>query len=153
MIHVMVRNQSTRKRVHRTDDLRRLAEVVCDGEGFRKDAELSVLLCDNPFISELNRRYRRRAGATDVLAFAPAPEAPLPADHDAVLGDIVVSLETVEAHCGGDREAMREELRLLFCHGLMHLLGCTHETAGRRRRMLARQAEYLAASRGGRPGP
>lgn len=148
MIDVMARNQSVRKGLYRTDVLRRLAERVCQGERFKREAEVSVLFCDDPFISELNRKYRRKASATDVLAFAQAPGAALPPGHREVLGDIVISLETVEARCGGAPAAMRDEVRLLFCHGLLHLLGCTHDTAGRRDRMLAKQAEYLGVPRG-----
>ena len=148
MIHLMARNRSVRKGLYRSDVLRRLAERVCQGEGFKREAEVSVLLCDDPFISELNRKYRRRASPTDVLAFAQAPGSALPAGHREVLGDVVISLETVERRCGGDRAAMRDEIRLLFCHGLLHLLGRTHDTAGRRDRMLAKQAEYLGVPLG-----
>ena len=148
MIHLMARSRSVRKGLYRRDVLRRLAERVCQGEGFKREAEVSVLFCDDAFIGELNRKYRRRASATDVLAFAQAPRAALPPGHRTILGDIVISLETVEAGCGGDRAAMRDEIRLLFCHGLLHLLGCTHDTAGRRDRMLAKQAEYLGVPQG-----
>jgi len=145
MVHLLIRNESARKRLHRTDDLRRLAERVCVGEGSDPDAELSVLLCDDPFIAELNLRYRKINAQTDVLAFSQATERELalPALSYSVLGDIVISLETVERHCKGDRAAMREEIRLLFCHGLLHLLGYQHEGAQECERMAARQALYL----------
>ena len=147
MIHLMARSQSVRKGLYRRDVLRRLAERVCQGEGFTGDAEVSVLFCDDAFIGELNRKYRHRPGPTDVLAFAQAPADALLPGHRTILGDIVISLETVEARCG-DRAAMRAEVRVLFCHGLLHLLGCTHDTAARRDRMLAKQADYLGVPRG-----
>ena len=151
MVHLAIRNVSTRKALHRRDDLRRLAETVWDvaGADMRKgrrepaEIELSLLLCDDPFIKELNRTYRKRNKPTDVLAFGQdAPEY-----HGAlVLGDIVISLETVEKYCSGDRRAMREEVRLLFCHGLLHLVGHDHRTKTGREAMNQFQARFLGLS-------
>jgi probable rRNA maturation factor len=131
----------------RRDDLLWLAERVCAGERAAERlgdaAELSVLFCDDPFIAELNRTYRHVDDPTDVLSFGPSPEIKTAPGKPAVLGDIVVSLETVERRCGGDRAAMRKEIRLLLCHGLLHLLGSQHDTAGAQTRMAAKQAQYL----------
>ena len=148
MVHLLIRNESERKRLYRRDSLGRLAERICAGEGFRKDAELGLMLCDDPFITELNRTYRRKDAATDVLAFglAQSPESVPARLPYSVLGDIVISLETVERRCAGDRAAMRKEVELLFCHGLLHLLGYEHGDARQRKRMAARQAEYLDLS-------
>jgi len=140
MIHLAIRNESTRKGCYRRDNLSRIAEQICAGEECRGDAELSVLFCDDAFIAELNRKYRHKDSATDVLSFAQPAQAFRGAR---VLGDIVISLETVERACAGERPAMRDEVRLLFCHGLLHLLGHTHGTAAAQRRMAALQARYL----------
>lgn len=142
-VELIVRNDSTRKGAYRSDALRRLAERICAGEGLARDAELSLLLCDDLFIAGLNRQYRKRNCPTDVLAFGQAPEALSPPGHPVVLGDIVVSVETVEARCFQDRAAMRQEVRALFCHGLLHLLGCTHGSASEREAMFDKQAQYL----------
>jgi probable rRNA maturation factor len=148
MVHLVVRNDSRLKGLYRTNDLQRLAQHVCDGERYSRDAELSLLLCDDALISRLNRTYRKKRGPTDVLSFGcRAPRSrPLRAQDGAsfsVLGDIVISLETVEARCTGNRAAMRGEIRLLFCHGLLHLLGFVHDTKSQRARMQAKQAHYL----------
>ncbi|NIA14125.1 MAG: rRNA maturation RNase YbeY [Nitrospiraceae bacterium] len=142
-VELIVRNDSTRKGLYRSDALRRLAQRICAGEGEERDTELSLLLCDDPFIADLNRRYRKRNCPTDVLAFGQVPESLSPAGHPYVLGDIVVSLETVETRCFQDRAAMRQEVRALFCHGLLHLLGCTHDTDAERKAMFDKQDEYL----------
>lgn len=143
-VDLQVRNLSSRKRLYRRDELRALAERICAGEAVGESAEVSVVFCDDLFIAELNRRYRRVDGATDVLSF---PQPDMSAGDGALLGDIVISLETVERHCAGERPAMREEVRLLFAHGLLHLLGYDHDTARAREEMLSRQARYLRVSR------
>ena len=134
------RNETRHKRLYRTDVLKRLTEQVCAGEGVRDDVELSVLFCTDPFIRNLNREYRGKNRPTDVLAFT---QPNVHSEHVTVLGDIVISLDTVAAYCGEDRPAMRDEIVLLFCHGLLHLLGCQHSKKRDRQLMAKKQARYL----------
>lgn len=144
-VAVAIRNDSARKRLVRRDRLERLALRVCGGETLHGDIEISVLLCDDPAIAELNRRYSDQTGATDVLSFE---QSDVPAKGSRPLGDIVISLETAERNCGGERALLRAEVEMLFCHGLLHLLGYDHATERGRSRMQRKQAEYL-----GRPDP
>ena len=138
-ISVDIRNESQVKRLYRRDVIERLAERVCAGEGVKGDAELSVLFCDDDLIHELNNTYRKKDKPTDVLSFAQEESA----GNLRILGDIVISLETVQARFPGDAAAQRQEVRLLFCHGLLHLLGHTHDNAKSQNAMAQKQAEYL----------
>lgn len=142
-VTVQVRNDSRFKRVYRSDVLRKCAERVCTGEGVRGDVEVSVLFCDDPFIRELNRDYRDIDKPTDVLSFE---QEDVPGVRPRPLGDIVISLETVDAHCQSDRPLMRDEVNLLFCHGLLHLLGYDHQNAEQRRHMQQKQSHYLGTT-------
>lgn len=141
---VALRTTSNRKRLIRRDTLERLAGRICAGEEVVGEVEISVLFCDDAAITELNRRYRRKNEATDVLSFE--QEGPAQSGGPRPLGDIVISLETAERNCGGDRVLMRREIELLFCHGLLHLLGYDHGTLAERKAMQRKQAEYLYTS-------
>jgi len=145
-VELIISNQSARKRLYRRDVLTRIAERLCADEGLTGAIELSVLFCDDAFIQNLNKQYRDMDRPTDVLSFSQdGPEL----GGRRILGDIVISLETVESRCAdiaspADRDAaMRDEVRLLFCHGVLHLLGYDHATAEGRARMTARQAHAL----------
>jgi probable rRNA maturation factor len=139
-VAVYVQSESARKRLYRRDDLTRLAERVLAGEGVAGPVEVSVLFCDDPAMQLLNKQYRGENKPTDVLSFemegaaGPGPR---------MLGDIVISLETVEQRSPGQPAAMRDEVRLLFCHGLLHLLGHDHQNAKQREAMTQLQARYL----------
>lgn len=142
-VDLHIRRESTRRTVCRRDRLTRLAQTICAHEGSELEVELSLVFCDDAFITELNRAYRGVDGPTDVLSFPqPRPEPGVAS----VLGDIVISLETVERRCRSERAAMRSEVRLLFCHGLLHLLGYDHATRADRDLMAALQARYLGVS-------
>jgi len=86
--------------------------------------EVTVVLTGDDEIAELNRRYRRKPAATDVLSF-PGGEDP-----DGVLrqGDVVISVETARRQARRRRHSLEEELRYLLIHGFLHLMGYDHET-------------------------
>lgn len=102
---------------------------------------VSLLLCDDAAIRELNARWRQIDRPTDVLSFPMLDEAlvpyieeeqPWPDDlrqADTLLGDIVISVETCvrQAEEWGHTE-IDEALRL-WVHGLLHLCGYDHEEA------------------------
>lgn len=141
MLQVDIQNQSTFKHLYRLKDLTAIGQQICAGEGLGDvDAEVSLLFCDDPFIQELNRQYRGKDEPTDVLSFQ---QDSCGYKGPKILGDIVISLETVHRFCDGNRSAMRDEVRLLFCHGLLHLLGHTHSKKREREVMLMKQAHYL----------
>lgn len=138
---VAVRNRSVRKRLVQRRALEGIARRVCAGEGADGGLEISVLLCDDDLITELNRKYRRKNKPTDVLSFEQGDAAARAGAR--ALGDVVISLETAERNCGGARAETRREIKMLFCHGLLHLLGYDHGTAAERAEMRRKQAQYL----------
>ena len=90
------------------------------------DAELSIVLCDDAFIHPLNRDYRGKDRATDVLSF-PQREGEESDPDDPVLGDIVLSVERAQAQANERGHSLEMELRVLLVHGILHLLGYDHE--------------------------
>lgn len=139
-VELGVQNTSTFRGYHRRDVLTRLAEKICAGEGVTQDAEISLMLCDDAFIQALNAQYRGKNKPTDVLSFDQEGTRP---DGVRVLGDIIISMETLARECDDDPAHMRADVRLLFCHGLLHLLGYDHPNRTERARMQALQAGYL----------
>lgn len=94
-----------------------------------RSAHLSVLLTDDRRIRILNREWRGKDQATDVLSFpAHDPDFPVPPGMDVELGDIVVALETVLRDAQADGLPLDHHLRHMIVHGVLHLLGFDHET-------------------------
>ncbi len=109
-------------------------------EGCEPKAELSVVIGDDAWIQELNRRYLRKDRPTDVLAF---PQGETPSGQP-VLGDVAISAETAARQAAEQGHGFERELALLLVHGVLHLTGWKDSTPAGRRRMLARGEELLA---------
>ena len=116
---------------------RRLLDAV--GE---KDASLSLTLVDDEAIRELNKTYRGRDGATDVLSF-PLGDAPVQTER--MLGDVVISVETARRQAARYDASLQREIYRLLIHGLLHLKGHDHEEAVERR-IMRREERRLAGA-------
>lgn len=114
-------------------------------------ADLGVSLVDDLAIRELNRTYRGRQRATDVLAFAMREGERVPGDERA-LGDVVISVETAARQARRRRVPLEREVRALLVHGVLHLFGYDHERSpAEARRMRAAERRLAAELDAGRP--
>jgi probable rRNA maturation factor len=142
MILIRTKNLSLYKKAYNPARLKKIAQQIMEGEGFTdKNYELSLVFCNDDFIQEMNKKYRNKDKPTDVLSF-PIPSN-FPEGEIQPLGEVIISLETVFNKCSEIPDAVRNEISLLFCHGLLHLLGYVHDTPQQRRQMIEKQAKYL----------
>lgn len=108
--------------------------------------DLSILLCDDVFIRGLNRQYRDRDEATDVLSFEQGDSYRGPDGEERYLaGDIVISLDALSRNAEDFNIPRDEELRRLIVHGVLHLSGLDHEDNAPERPMLRLQEEILGS--------
>jgi len=104
---------------------------------------LGLILTDDAEQRELNRIYRGRNAATNVLSFATANPA-TPAGAPVLLGDVVLAFATVEREAAEQQKTLADHLRHLVVHGVLHLLGFDHQNAAEAEAMEAREIEILA---------
>ena len=83
--------------------------------------ELVVVFVSTSEMKRLNRRYRGKTYATDVLSFAAAD--------DASLGELVLCWPTIQEQAKRTGLTERGELGFMVVHGVLHLLGYDHETS------------------------
>jgi len=104
--------------------------------GQAKRGELSVVFTDDAQIKQLNRDYRRKDSATNVLSFpTPFPES--------LQGDIILAYETIAAEAGDKRVSLRAHVLHLLIHGFLHLHGYDHPNAPRAQIMEAIEIKAL----------
>lgn len=106
------------------------------------EAELSILIVDDPRIAELNHRYLQRTGATNVIAF-PMREGSCGQIAPYLLGDVVISADTAarEGALGG--AGFENRFDELLVHGILHLCGYDHENDGEQAREMETKSREL----------
>ena len=80
----------------------------------------TCLITTDTELRRLNRTFRKKDYATDVLSF--------PALDSATLGELAISFDRAVAQAAEMGHSVEEELRILILHGLLHLCGMDHET-------------------------
>ncbi|MCB1915603.1 MAG: rRNA maturation RNase YbeY [Rhodocyclaceae bacterium] len=111
----------------------------------RGDAEVVIRLVGEDEGRALNRAYRQRDYATNVLSFAydEGEEMPLPPGMPLV-GDIVLCVPVVAAEARHQGKALGDHYAHLVVHGMLHLQGFDHQSEADASRMEALEREILA---------
>ncbi len=141
---------------YRKEDLERfplheLAQYVLTQEDEPFATEVSVSFVTNEVIAELNEKYRKKSGPTDVLSFecdgADDDLAAMTLAQDPVfqLGDVVIAPDVATQQTMEYNTTFEEEISLLMVHGLLHLCGYDHIEDDEAAVMEKREADILEA--------
>lgn len=99
-----------------------------------QDFDIGILLTTNATIRKYNRDFRNKDCPTDILSFPFHPEInagqriEIKSPEDKNLGDIIISLEYVEQKAPEWNRTFEQHLKVLFAHGIAHLLNYDHQT-------------------------
>ena len=95
--------------------LKKVAKMVLDGEK-AKEKNLSIALVGEGRMREINKKYRKKNRATDVLSFP-----------NNGLGEIILCLREIKKNAKKANLPFEKELAQVLIHGILHLLGYEHE--------------------------
>src|SRR4051812_919712 len=82
---------------------------------------VTCLIANDAEVRRLNRFFRGKDEATDVLSFPPA-------NPNGVAGDIAISIDRARIQAAERGHSLADELRILMLHGALHLAGMDHES-------------------------
>jgi len=116
--------------------------VDCALAGRRPAAELAVRIVDEAEITALNRRYRGKDGATNVLSF---PFDAMPGVETEQLGDIVICAPVVASEAVTQGKSLQAHWAHIVIHGVLHLLGYDHHLDDEAQQMEALEIRLLAS--------
>lgn len=127
-----------------------ILQFAAEAESIEEGSELSVSFVDNARIQEINKDFRKKDAATDVISFAMEEMgedelAIVGADMPRVLGDIIISIERTKEQAAEYGHSFDRELGFLALHGFLHLLGYDHMTKEDETVMFTKQKDILAA--------
>jgi probable rRNA maturation factor len=85
-----------------------------------KNLELTIVFLNPALAKKMNKQFRQRDYATDVLSFA--------AMDDNALGELVLCPQVLQRQAKEHGLTYQQELGYMLLHGILHLLGYDHET-------------------------
>lgn len=113
-----------------------------------ENGEVAIILAEDSYLQELNRRFRGLDAPTDVLAFnmlepAGSKEAEAAGESTAAVGDIYISLDRARDQAAQAGRPFEREVLILAIHGLLHLFGYDHDSAAAAETMEQKEADIL----------
>lgn len=120
----------------------RAAQAVLDAHQDIEGQGIVILLADDDSVQALNRDFRQKDHATNVLSF-PSPQGP-EANPEGQIGDIVLAFGVCQREAIEQGKPLAHHLQHLVAHGVLHLLGYDHEGDEEAESMEALEREILA---------
>ena len=132
----------------------KIAKRIFKEEGVNGKTEISVVFVTPEQIKDLNKKYRQKDEATDVLSFhvkeegahkkqQPNSNFVFPVKNLLVLGEIVICPQFIKNTCLVKKEDLKKSLERVFVHGMLHLLGYDHIRPKDRAIMKEKEDRYL----------
>lgn len=136
-------NNLTRRRVKKEFLIKFVKNILRkDGKG---GAGLSIALVGGKRMKFLNKRYRGKNRATDVLVFSQNQKFPIVPESELGLGEILICLSEVAKNAEIMRITFEKELARVLIHGVLHLLGYDHEKGEQKAKLMRKKEEYYLA--------
>ncbi|HJT98123.1 MAG TPA: rRNA maturation RNase YbeY [Rhodanobacteraceae bacterium] len=139
-LSVTVRNHASRKGVPVARSFERWVRAALAGRRGGR-VEVTIALFDEREARALNRDWRRKDYATNVLSF---PYEPAPGERSALLGDLALCPAVVAREARAQKKRVRDHFAHLTVHGVLHLLGHDHENERDALEMEAIERKVLA---------
>ncbi len=120
-----------------------LADIIFRGE--KRSGSIDVVMVGDSKMRSLNREFRGEDRTTDVLSFSLEDDDDLPEPY---LGEIYISIPRAGRQAKKAGHGLDIELLFLMSHGVLHLLGYTHESMENFDLMINKQNHYMKQLRG-----
>jgi rRNA maturation RNase YbeY len=139
VININVYNESSIKYLQ-VKLLATAVKYVADKE-IKRNGEITVIICTDKFIHDLNVKYLGHDYPTDVITFE--------IDDNPLEGEIYISVETAKMQSLDYKVSLRDEILRLAIHGALHLAGYTDDTDELRMKMSQIEDKYLKEIKAG----
>lgn len=131
--------QSSKNEVD-VNKLTNLIEYIYDKENVNNKQKLNIILTDNSRLHELNIKYKNIDRSTDVLSFCFDEDNQ---EIEPLLGEVYISVEKAKHQAKKYNVSLQEEISRLVIHGILHILGWTHQEPDHAQKMLEKTDSYL----------
>ena len=117
-----------------------LSKIIEDKN--KRKTTVSILLSDDLYMKEMNKKWRKIQKATNVLSFPVSKQ--IKEEDYFFIGDIVLSHETILSECKLRKKSFKDHFLHLLVHGFLHLLGYNHDNKRNEKEMEELEVNYLS---------
>lgn len=118
------------------DRLYKILRERIDKKLLKRHGLIDLVLVDNATIQMINREYRNKNKPTDVISFAYLEVTEYEKEKgDVIAGDVFISVPIAKKQAKEKGHNLKDELKILFVHGLLHCLGFDHKSDRQEREM------------------
>jgi probable rRNA maturation factor len=100
----------------------------------KQNLDISIAFVGDRKIKDFNNKYRNKNQITDILSFE---------GDDELLGEIIINLQQIKRQAKRIGHSVQDELVFILVHGLLHLVGYTHETEKKKDDMIKIAEEFI----------
>lgn len=129
--------ENTKYNLQNKKKLKELVESVCKKEG-KKIACLNLILCNDDYLKEINKKHLNKTYYTDVISFDFKEE------ENSVEGDVYVSVDRTKENAKKFNSKHQIELFRVIIHGLLHLIGYNDKTKKEKEIMTRKENKYIS---------
>lgn len=154
MTEVLIENEQEKQEIDEeiTETINKACMAALEYENCSFDAQISVTITDNENIRQMNKEFRNKDSATDVLSF---PMLEFDEDGNAVddnfdfdgdevvLGDIVISAERAAEQAENYGHSFKREIAFLTVHSMLHLLGYDHVNSEEEEKVMFKKQDEI----------
>ena len=121
--------------------LKNIINNIFQDENINLGTQLNIVITNNKYLRELNSKFKNLDRPTDVLAFS-FDNNFLP-ENISILGDVYISLERAKEQAIQYKVSLQNEIERLMIHGILHLIGYTHNEEDKDKEMTEKTEYYL----------
>ncbi len=108
------------------NSLKALTKKTAETLNYKENKAIELTFVTDKEIRKINKVYRKKDKATDVISFAFEESESFP--NEKLLGEIYISIETANKQAKERNQSLKKEIEFLFIHGLLHIFGFDHNT-------------------------
>jgi probable rRNA maturation factor len=135
MLHIEITEEGVSASRSIIKAVKKAAKAAVKAEGKKGRLFVSLLFTNDDNIRRLNKQYREKDAATDVLSF--------PSEEEGFMGDIALSLERARRQANEFGHSEEREAAFLTAHSMLHLMGYDHENKEDEELMREKQREIM----------
>jgi probable rRNA maturation factor len=137
MTSILFFNEDVKFNLLHKKRLRSWIEKIIHQESNKDHFQINFIFCSDAYLHQLNKEYLQHDSFTDIITFDYTEKT------NQLESEIYISIDRIRENARLFKVSLKEEIRRVMIHGILHLLGFKDETKDQRQKMREKENEFL----------